>query len=229
MHFPYLMLFYRKEKMLYKQQKRLCAIYRNRTIAESTVWKWFDRLIRGNFDLEYWGHSYRHAAIDDDQIETLIKRNQVTWYRISQRYTTYLIWVLQGIWKYWIYKLLWCWMPQNLMEIFLINCLSICDSLLKNNKITHFLNEQWKAIEWIVYNNLEWKMLWGKMEWDIINNWKIWFVFEESEESAAIGNVLCIMSSFCKIRCWIQTTILPILIEYMKRIRLSQIERCYLL
>lgn len=61
-HFRHLLIW--KEKQLYS--KKICAVYGDGTIAESTVNKWFARLGIGNFDLEDREPSKRLAVVDDN-------------------------------------------------------------------------------------------------------------------------------------------------------------------
>lgn len=68
MHFHHLMLSYFQKNDI-QTAKKICAIYGDGTIAESTVCKWFARLGCGNSDLEDRECSGRPAVTDDGQIE----------------------------------------------------------------------------------------------------------------------------------------------------------------
>ncbi|KAM0730355.1 Histone-lysine N-methyltransferase SETMAR [Formica fusca] len=75
-YFRHLMLFYfQKGKNAVQTAKKICAVYGNDAIAESTVRKWFARFRIGNFDLEDRERSGKPAVVDDDQIVTLIENN----------------------------------------------------------------------------------------------------------------------------------------------------------
>jgi len=53
MHFRHLMLFYfRKGKNAAQTAKKICIVYGDSAVAESTIRKWFTRFKNGNFDLE---------------------------------------------------------------------------------------------------------------------------------------------------------------------------------
>jgi len=74
--FDILMLFYfRKGKNAAQTAKKICIVYGDSAVAESTVRKWFTRFRNDNFDLENRERSSRLAVIDDDQILTLIENN----------------------------------------------------------------------------------------------------------------------------------------------------------
>lgn len=51
---------------------KIWAVYRDGSITESTVHKWFRSR---NIDLEEWEHSSRVAVINEYQTEILIKNN----------------------------------------------------------------------------------------------------------------------------------------------------------
>jgi len=75
-HSRHLMLFYfRKGKNAAQTAKKICIVYGDSAVAESTVRKWFTRFRNGNFDLENRERSDRPAVVDDDQILTLIENN----------------------------------------------------------------------------------------------------------------------------------------------------------
>ena len=55
------------------------------------------------------------------------------------------------------------WVPHKLREKNLLGRISACDSLLKYNEKVLFLKQIVTGDEkWILYNNVEWKRLWGK-------------------------------------------------------------------
>ena len=55
------------------------------------------------------------------------------------------------------------WVPHKLSEKNLLDRISTCDSLLKQNENVSFLKQVVTGDEkWILYNNVEWKRLWGK-------------------------------------------------------------------
>ena len=55
------------------------------------------------------------------------------------------------------------WVPHKLAKKNLLDCISLYDFLLKHNKNVPFLKQIVTGDEtWILYNNVEWKRLWGK-------------------------------------------------------------------
>lgn len=62
--------------MLYKEQDRYVLLMEICARVEGTIFKWFTRFRKGNFDLEDGEHSGRLAVVDDDdQIKMQIKNN----------------------------------------------------------------------------------------------------------------------------------------------------------
>ena len=55
------------------------------------------------------------------------------------------------------------WVPHKLSKKNLLDYISACDSLLKHNENVLFLKQIVTGNEkWILYDNVEWKKLWGK-------------------------------------------------------------------
>jgi len=74
-HFRHLMLFYfRKGKNAAQTAKKICIVYGDSAVAESTVLKWFTRFRNDNFDLEDRERSDKPAVVDDDD-QILIENN----------------------------------------------------------------------------------------------------------------------------------------------------------
>ncbi|XP_018366071.1 PREDICTED: histone-lysine N-methyltransferase SETMAR-like [Trachymyrmex cornetzi] len=165
-HFRHLMLFYfRKRKNAAQTAKKICAIYGNGTVAESTVRKWFARFRSDNFDLEDRERSGRPAVVDDDQIVTLIENNPRHTTRdiaeilhISHMSVVRHLETLGYVNRYDV------WVPHDLTERNLMDRISVSDSLLKRNENDPFLERTITGDEkWIVYNNVqERKRSWGK-------------------------------------------------------------------
>lgn len=67
-HFHHLSLFYfqKGKEILYKQQQKISAVYRDGAITEGTLRKWFARFNSENFDLE---NREKPDRPDDDQID----------------------------------------------------------------------------------------------------------------------------------------------------------------
>ncbi|GFV37571.1 histone-lysine N-methyltransferase SETMAR [Trichonephila clavipes] len=70
------------------------------------------------------------------------------------------------------------WVPRKVTEKYLMDRISICDSLYKRKEETHFLKQRVTGDEkWIIYNNVERKRSWGK--WNRI-------AFSQSESMSSI-------------------------------------------
>ena len=63
-HFRHLMIFYfRKGKSAAQTVNKICSVYGDDALGESTVRKWFARFRIGNFDLEDAKRSGRPASV----------------------------------------------------------------------------------------------------------------------------------------------------------------------
>ena len=126
--------------------------------------KWFAKFRTRDFSLDDAPWSGRPVEADSDQIETLTENNQ--------RYTTREIADILKISKLrsenHLYQLGYVnhfdvWVPHKLSEKNLPEHISTCDSLLKRNENLPFLKQIVRGdAKWILYNNVEWKRLWGK-------------------------------------------------------------------
>ena len=106
----------------------------------------------------------RSVEVYSNQIETLIEN--------SQHYTTWEIADRLKISKSSIENHLHqldyvnhfdVWVPHKLSKKNLLDHISACDSLLKRNENVPVFKQIVTGDEkWILYNNMEWKRLWGK-------------------------------------------------------------------
>ncbi|KAG5325309.1 SETMR methyltransferase, partial [Pseudoatta argentina] len=156
-YFRYLMLFYFRKKNAAQTAKKICAIYGNGIVAESTARKWFARFKSGNFDLEDRKRSGRPVVVNDDQIVTLIENNPRHTTRdiaeilhISHMSVVRHLETLGYVNRYDV------WVPHDLTERNLMDRISVSDSLLKRNENDPFLERTIIGDEkWIVYNNVQ--------------------------------------------------------------------------
>ena len=106
----------------------------------------------------------RPVEVDNDQIETLIENNQ----HYTTREIADILKISQSSVENHLHQLCYghcfdVWVPHKLSEKNLLDHISTCDSLLKRNKNVPFLKQIVMGEEkCILYNNLEWKRLWGK-------------------------------------------------------------------
>ena len=137
---------------------------KNATETLCEVFVKFVKFHAGDFSLDNAPRLGRPVEVDRDQIETLIENNQ--------RYTTWEIANILKISKSSVENHLHqlgyvirfdVWVPHKLSEKNLFDCISTCNSLLKSNENVLFLKQIVTGDEkWILYNNVEWKRLWGK-------------------------------------------------------------------
>ena len=164
-HFQHIMLYYfKKGKNATETQKKICAVYGEGAVTDRTCQKWFVKFRTGDFPLDDAPRSGRPVEVDSDQIKTLIEN--------SQHYTTREIANILKISKSSIENHLHqlgyvnrfdVWVPHKLSEKNLLDRISASNSLLKRNENILFLKQIVMGDEkWILYNNVEWKRLWGK-------------------------------------------------------------------
>ena len=70
-----MLYYFRKGKNAARTTNKICSVYEENSVAESTVRKWFAKFKANNFDLEDAPRSGRPSTIDDDQIMALIETN----------------------------------------------------------------------------------------------------------------------------------------------------------
>ena len=159
-----MLYYFKKGKNTTETHKKICAVYGESAVTDGTCQKWFAKFRPGDFSLANAPRSGRPVEVDSDQIETLTEN--------SQCYTTWEIANILKISKSSIENHLYqlgyenrfdVWVPHNLSEIYLLDHISTCDSLLKHNETVPFLKQIAKGDEkWILLNNVEWKRSRGK-------------------------------------------------------------------
>ena len=70
-----MLYYFRKGKNAARTTSKICSVYGENAVAESTVRKWFAKFKANNFNLEDAPRSGRPSTIDDDQIMALIETN----------------------------------------------------------------------------------------------------------------------------------------------------------
>ena len=159
-----MLYYFKKGTNANEMQKKICAVYGEGAVMDRTCRKWFAKFCAGDFLLDDAPRSCRPVEVDSDQIDTLIENNQ--------RYTTWEIADLLKIPKSSVENHLHqlgyvnrfdIWVPHKLREKNLLDCISICDSLLKCSENVPFLKQIVTGYEkWTLYSNMEWKRWWGK-------------------------------------------------------------------
>lgn len=156
-HFRHIMLFYfRKGKNASQTQKKICAVYGEDAVDDSTCRKWFRKFRENNCNLSDTPRSGRSVEADGKEILALIESDQ--------HRTTREIGEILGINQSTVSRRLRqlgmvnkadVWVPHELMEKNLLDRISACDSLLKRNEIDPFLKRMVTSDEkWVVYNNV---------------------------------------------------------------------------
>ena len=78
-HFPNVMLYYfKKSKIATETQKEICAVYGEGVVTGWMYQKWFVKFHVGDFSLDHAPQSGRPLEVDNDQIEALIKKINIT-------------------------------------------------------------------------------------------------------------------------------------------------------
>ena len=71
-HFQHIMFYYfKKGNNATEMQKKICAVYGERAVADRMCQKWFAKFCAGDFSLDNAPRSGRPVKVDSDQIETL--------------------------------------------------------------------------------------------------------------------------------------------------------------
>ena len=145
-------------------QKKICAVYGEGAVTDQTCQKWFVKFRAGDFSLDDAPRSGRPVEVDSDQIETITENNQ----RYTTRERADIPKISKSSAENHLHQLGYVnrfgvWVPHKLSEKNLLDRISACDSLLKRNENIPFLKQIVTGNEKrILYNNVEWKRLWGK-------------------------------------------------------------------
>ena len=126
--------------------------------------KWFAKFRAGDFSLDDAPLSGRPVEVDSHQIEPLIENNQ----RSTTCEIADIVKISKSSFENHLHQLGYVnhfdvWVPHKLSKKNLLDHMSACDSLLKHNENVPFLKQIVTGNEkWILYNNVEWKRVWGK-------------------------------------------------------------------
>lgn len=163
LHFRHILLYYfRKGKNASQAQKKLCAVYGNEALKERQCQYWFARFRSGDFSLKNAQRSGRPVKVNEDCIMAIIDSDRHSTTRdIAEKLNVSHTCIEKKLKKLGYVKKLDLWIPHQLQKIHLMQRISICDSLLKLNKIDPFLKRLIIGDEkWIVYNNVNRKRSW---------------------------------------------------------------------
>ncbi|XP_043498852.1 histone-lysine N-methyltransferase SETMAR-like [Polistes fuscatus] len=143
-------------------QKKVGAIYGNEALKETQCQYWFARFRSGDFSLKNAQRSGHSVEVDEAYIKAIIDSDRYSTTRdIAEKLNVSNTCIEKKLQKLGYVRKLDLWIPRQLKEIHLAQCISICDSLLKLNKIDSFLKRLITGDEkWIVYNNVNQKRSW---------------------------------------------------------------------
>lgn len=166
MHLRHVMLYYyKKGKNASQTCRKICSVYGDNVLAESTVRKWFVRFKSEIFDLKDKDRCGRPSIVDEDPIQNEIEndphsttRSIAETLQISHMSVGRHLKKLEYINRYDI------WIPHNLNENQLMVRVSICSSLLIRNKRDPFLRRTITGDEkWVIFDNPKRKRSWTKV------------------------------------------------------------------
>lgn len=164
-HFRHVMLFYfRKEKNASQTARKICSVYGEGAVAESTVRKWFVQFRCGNFDVTDKHRSGRPVSVDDENIQSIVENeSNCTTRSIAAKIQISPMSVVRHLRKLNYVNCYDVFIPRQLTEGQLKNRLSICKSLLLRHTKEPFLKRIITGDEkWIAYNNPKRKRSWQK-------------------------------------------------------------------
>lgn len=162
-HFRHIMLFfYRQNLSAAETHRRICAVYEDCALNESTVRKWFARFKAGKTDLEDDHRSGRPRIDTSDRVIELVTSNPgLTISEIEH---------MTGLSHGTVWNRLHAagfsnkrniWLPHDLTDRQLMKRVDVCDLLLKKNSKEPFLKRLITGDEkWILYRNATQKKSW---------------------------------------------------------------------
>lgn len=164
-HLRHILLFYyKKGKTAAQAKEKICRVYGEDALTRQTAANWFRRFRDGNFDVKDAFRSGRPIVKNVDEIFQKIEENRhVSSYDIAKALNIDHKTVLRHLHKAGYTKKLDVWVPHDLTLKNLMDRISICESLLKRNKIEPFLKRLITGDEkWITYDNNVRKRSWSK-------------------------------------------------------------------
>ncbi|XP_037929961.1 histone-lysine N-methyltransferase SETMAR-like [Teleopsis dalmanni] len=137
-----------------KACEKICAVYGDDALSQSTARKWFARFRSGNLDVKNAPRSGRPITDKVDEIMEKVQIDRhISSHDIARELKINHNTVLNHLHKAGYKKKIDVWVPHELSEKSLINRISICESLLKRNEIEPFLNRMIVSDEkWITYD-----------------------------------------------------------------------------
>ena len=145
--------------------KKICVVYARRCCDWSKGSKVLCEVCAGNFSLDDALSSSRPAEADSNQIKTLMEKNQCyTMPEIPDRLKISKSRVENHLHQFGYINHFEVWVPHKpiIKKKNLLDHISTWNSLLKCNENVSFLKQIATGDEkWKLYNNVEWKKLWG--------------------------------------------------------------------
>ena len=158
-YFWHIMLYYfKKDKSATKTQKKNCAVYGEGAVTDRMCQKWSAKFHSGDFSLDDTPQLGRPVEVDSNQTEMLIENNQ----HYTMREIADILKVSKSSTENHLHQFVYVnlfdiWVPHELSEKNLPDCISACNSLVKHNENVPFLKQIVMGNEkWILYNNVEW-------------------------------------------------------------------------
>lgn len=162
-HFRHIILYsYRQNLSAAETHRRICAVYGDSALNESTVRKWFARFKAGNMDLEDEPRSGRPQIDTSDHVIELVTSNPSL--TISE------LELMTGLSHGTVWNRLHAagfsnkrtiWLPHDLTDRQLMKRVDMCDVLLRKNSEEAFLKRLITGDEkWILYRNATQKKSW---------------------------------------------------------------------
>lgn len=163
--FRYILQYYfDKGKNASQACEKICAVYGEGTLSKATAKRWFAKFRSGDLDIKDEPRSGRPVVKNVDEIFKKIEKDRYISTRdIAEELGISQATVSNHLHKAGYTKKLDIWVPHELTQKNLIFRVSICESLLKRNKIEPFLKRLVTGDEkWIKYENVVRKRSWSK-------------------------------------------------------------------
>lgn len=159
-----LQFYYDKGKNAAQAHKKICAIYGDSALSDSTARKWFRRFREGNFDVKDALRTGRPITEKVDLILEKIKEDRhISTRDIAAELNIDHVTVWNHLHNAGYTKKLDVWVPHQLTEKNLMDRVTICDALLKRNKFDPFLKRLITGDEkWVRYENIVRHKSWSK-------------------------------------------------------------------
>jgi [histone H3]-lysine36 N-dimethyltransferase SETMAR len=163
------------------------------TANERTTQRWFAKFRSGDMSLENEPRGRPEAAIDDEQLNTLIESDtRQTVRELADKLSVHYSTVCRHITSIGKVKKLDKWVPHELKEKHKTRRLHVCSSLLTRNKRDPFLRRIVKCDEkWILYDNRRRSAQW-QIRHFICNN----LIFDPNNMSCKYLNIILKCTNF---------------------------------